>query len=92
MKLPPDNGLEIYRHIIRIQPNLITTIVAGYAEEMAKLIDQTLDEYAYALLTKAIEIEILVKLLEEVLDAKRSDAIQSQRCGNHDAENHTDSR
>lgn len=66
MKLPPDNGMEIYRHIKRIQPNFITIIVTGYAEEMAKPIDQTLDENAYALLTKPIEMENLIKLLEEV--------------------------
>lgn len=58
--------MEIYRHIKRIQPNFITIIVTGYAEEMAKPIDQTLDENAYALLTKPIEMENLIKLLEEV--------------------------
>jgi len=71
MKLPQSNGLEIYRHIKPLQPNLVTIIMTGYEEEMRELIDQTLSENAHTCLTKPFDFESLNKLLDEIITAKK---------------------
>jgi DNA-binding NtrC family response regulator len=76
MKLPPQNGLEVYKHIKRMQPDLITIILTGYSEEMSDLIDQTLDENAYTFLTKPIQIPELLNLLKQVIDAREKGNLQ----------------
>jgi DNA-binding NtrC family response regulator len=76
MKFPPYNGLEIYRQIKRIQPEIITIIVTGYAEEMDELIHQALDENVYTFLTKPLELEKLFAIIREVLHGKECGANQ----------------
>lgn len=71
MKLPYANGLEVYRRIKALQPNLVTIIMTGYSEEMRELIDQTLRESAHICLAKPLNIETLIKLLDEIIVAKR---------------------
>ena len=76
MKFPPFNGLEIYRQIKRIKPEIITIIVTGYAEEMDTQIHQALDENVYTFLTKPLEMEKLFAIIREVLHAKKCGKIQ----------------
>ena len=76
MKFPPYNGLEIYRQIKQIQPEIITIIVTGYAEEMDTLIHQALDENVYTFLTKPLELEKLFAIIREVLHGKECGTIQ----------------
>ena len=71
MKLPRSNGLEVYRQIKSLQPNLVAIIMTGYAEEMREMIDQTLKENAHACLTKPVNIETLIGLLNEIIAAKK---------------------
>jgi len=75
MKLPFLNGLEVYRRIKPIQPNIVTIIITGYTQEMADLIQQTLDETAQTCLTKPLDMAQLLGLLKEISAAKR-DGIQ----------------
>jgi DNA-binding NtrC family response regulator len=70
MKLPHSNGLEVYRQIKSLQPNLVAIIMTGYAEEMRELIDQTLKENAHTCLAKPLKIETLIELLDEIIVAK----------------------
>jgi DNA-binding NtrC family response regulator len=71
MKFPPHNGLVTYRQIKRVQPDLITIIVTGYAEEMEDLIRQALDENVYTFLAKPLEMETLLAVIREGLNAKK---------------------
>jgi two-component system response regulator HydG len=71
MKFPPHNGLETYRQMKRVQPDVITIIVTGYAEEMEDLIDRALDENVYTFLAKPVEMEKLLAVIREGLDAKK---------------------
>ncbi len=75
MKLPFLNGLEVYRQIKPVQPNIVAIIVTGYAQEMADLIQQTLSEEACTCLTKPLDMAQLLGLLKEIFVAKR-DGIQ----------------
>jgi len=71
MKFPRSNGLEVYRRIKALQPNLVTIIMTGYAEEMREIIDQTLSENAHTCLAKPLKIETLINLLDEIIVAKK---------------------
>lgn len=66
MKMPQINGLETYRKIRQIQPDLITIIMTGYAEQMQDLVDRALEENAYTMLPKPIDISNLLEFLEKV--------------------------
>ncbi len=67
MKLPFLNGLEVYRRIKPLQPNIVAIFITGYAQEMADLIQQTLDETAQACLTKPLDMAQLLGLLKRYL-------------------------
>lgn len=71
MNLPLLNGLEVYRSIKAIQPNVVAIVVTAYAAEMDALIQQTLDESAHICLIKPIDIPQLLGLLKEISAAKR---------------------
>ena len=71
MNLPLLNGLEVYRSIKAIRPNIVAIVVTGYAAEMDTLIQQTLKESAHTCLTKPIDIPQLLGLLKEISAAKR---------------------
>ena len=71
MKLPKSNGLEVYRHIKPLQPNLVTIIMTGYEDEMRDLIDQTLRENAHTCLSKPFNFEALNELLDDIITAKK---------------------
>jgi two-component system, NtrC family, response regulator HydG len=76
MQFPPHNGLEIYRQIKRIQPEIITIIVTGHAAEMDTQINQALDESVYTFLTKPLEMKKLFKIIQEVLYSKECGEIR----------------
>ncbi len=83
MKLPFLNGLEVYRRIKPLQPNIVAIIITGYAQEMADLIQQTLDETAQTCLTKPLDMAQLLGLLKEISAAKRDSGVNSE-VGSHD--------
>lgn len=84
MKLPPENGLEVYSHIKKMQPDLITIILTGYSKEMSDLIEQTLDKNAYTFLTKPIQIPELLNLLKQVIDDRNNGNLQKPDRGKQD--------
>jgi len=71
MKMPLLNGLETYRRIKPIHPNIVAIIITGYGREMAALIKLTLDESARICLTKPLDMGQLLGLLKEISAAKR---------------------
>ncbi len=72
MNLPLLNGLEVYRRIKSIQPNIVAIIVSGYAQEMDSLIMQAMNENAYTLLRKPVDMEQLLGLLEGICSGLRN--------------------
>lgn len=80
MKLPLLNGLEVYRCIKPIQPNIVTIVITGYAQEMADLIQEILDETAQTCLTKPLDMAQLLGLLKEI-SAASGDEIQCKPGG-----------
>ncbi|MEA3386205.1 MAG: response regulator [Thermodesulfobacteriota bacterium] len=66
MNLPLLNGLEVYRSIKSIQPNMVAILVSGYAQEMDSLIMQTLNENAHTFLRKPVNMKQLLGLVEGI--------------------------
>jgi len=71
MNLPLLNGLEVYRRIKTIQPNIVAIIVSGYAQEMDSLIMQALNENAHTFLRKPVNMEQLLGLVEGICSGLR---------------------
>jgi two-component system response regulator HydG len=71
MNLPLMNGLEVYRQIKSIQPNIMAIIVSGYAQEMDSFITQALNENAYTFLRKPVNMDQLLGLVEGICSGLR---------------------
>lgn len=78
MKLPLLNGLEVYRRIKPIQPDIVTIVITGYAQEMSDLIQEILDETAQTCLTKPLDMGQLLGLLKEIFAPKRDVRVNSE--------------
>lgn len=72
MNLPLLNGLEVYRSIKSIQPNIVAIIVSGYAQEMDSLIMQALSENAHTFLRKPVNMEQLLGLVKGICSGLRN--------------------
>ncbi len=66
MKLPLLNGLEVYRGIKQMNPNVVAIIISAYAKDMFDLIEQALDENAHTFLRKPLDMDKLINILNEV--------------------------
>ena len=73
MKLPPKNGLETYRRIRPMQPNLVTIIISGYFNEMDDMIRKALKEDVYTCLPKPVDMGQLLGLLRDVSTDSKND-------------------
>jgi len=66
MKLPTINGLETYLAIKEINPEIVAIIMTAYRQEMADLVEDALDSSAYACLYKPLDMEAVLKLVDEI--------------------------
>ncbi len=71
MKLPLLNGLETYLAIKKINPETVAIMMTAYPLEMAELVEQALKSYAYAYLDKPLKMEVLHRLVDEILEKKK---------------------
>ncbi len=71
MKLPTINGLETYLAIRRFDPQAVAIMMTGYRQEMEELVEQALQNSAYACLYKPFDIEELLRLVDEIWERKR---------------------
>lgn len=66
MKLPVLNGLETYLAIKKINPNIVAVIITAYGEEMKDLLEEAVNNSCYTCLTKPIDMDNVLKLIEEI--------------------------
>lgn len=76
LKMPKLNGLEIYRRIKKVQPHLITILMTGFAEEMGEMVRKAIDESAYTMLPKPIDIQQLLSLIQQITIDKKKGMIK----------------
>ena len=70
MKLPTINGLETYLAIREINPEVVTVMMTAYRQEMAELVEEALANHAYTCLYKPLEMEELLRLVDEIVKRK----------------------
>jgi len=66
MKLPPLNGLETYLVIHDLRPGLIVIIITDHTLDMKDMIDDVIRNGAYTCLEKPIDMNGLIKILDEL--------------------------
>ena len=71
LKLPTINGLEVYLKIKEINPKLVAIMMTAYRKEMADLVEEALNNDAYACIYKPLDIGKLLMLIEEILERKK---------------------
>ncbi len=68
IKMPLMNGLEIYKRIKQIKPETVVILMTAYAVE--DLIQEALQEGAYGIIYKPLDIENVFALIQEVTEKK----------------------
>ena len=71
VKLPTINGLETYLAIKEINPEAVAIMMTGYHQEMAELVEEALMNNAYTCLYKPIDMEEVVRLVDEILERQK---------------------
>jgi DNA-binding NtrC family response regulator len=70
VRMPVMNGLETYEALRKIRPDIKVVMTTNYREGLDDLIDQALNEDAYACIYKPFEVGKVAKLLERILVGK----------------------
>lgn len=70
MKLPDMNGPETYLAIKEANPEAVAIMMSAYRQEMADLVQEALDKNAYACLYKPLDMEEMLRLVEEICEKK----------------------
>ena len=63
VKMPLMNGVEAYRRIKEIRPDAVVVMMTAYAVE--DLVQQALEEGAYGIVYKPLDIERVIAIIEE---------------------------
>jgi DNA-binding NtrC family response regulator len=69
IKMPVMDGIETHRRIKEIRPDTTVVMMTAYAVE--DLVEQALEDGAYGILYKPLDMEEVVSLIEELREAKR---------------------
>ena len=70
VKLPTINGLETYLVIKEINPEVVAIMMTAYRQEMADVVEEALKNNAYTCLYKPLEIEDVLKLVDNIRETK----------------------
>jgi len=68
IKMPLMDGVETYRRIKKIRPEAVVMMMTAYAVE--DLVQQALEEGAYGIVYKPLDIEKVVAVIEEAAEGK----------------------
>ncbi len=71
MKLPTINGLETYLAIKEINPEAVVIMMTAYRQEVTELVEEALDSNAYTCLYKPLDMEELVRLVDEIRERQQ---------------------
>ena len=69
IKMPLMDGVETYRRIKQIRPEAAVMMMTAYAVE--ELVQEALEEGAYGIIYKPLDVEKVVEVIEEARKAKQ---------------------
>jgi DNA-binding NtrC family response regulator len=69
IKMPVMDGVEAYKRIKKIRPEAVVIMMTAYAVE--DLVEEALKEGAYGIVYKPLDIEKVVALIKEGMDARK---------------------
>jgi DNA-binding NtrC family response regulator len=72
MKLPVLNGLETYLEIHKINPQAVAIMMTAYLQEMEDLVEEALNNDAYACFYKPLNIDELLDLINNFWEKKQN--------------------
>jgi len=70
VKMPGQNGLETYRAIRKVNPEVSVVMVTGYRQEAKKLVEDAITESAYTCLYKPLDMDQVAAIVEKLLSQK----------------------
>jgi DNA-binding NtrC family response regulator len=76
VKMPVMNGIETFKVLRQIKPDIKVIMTTNYREGLEDLMNQALNDNAYACIYKPFEVEKVVKLLERILDGRTKQEIR----------------
>jgi len=79
MKLPTINGLQTYLAIKERNPEAVAIMMTAYREETADLVRQAIENEAYTCLYKPLDMEELLKLVDEIWKRKGKQELSKAR-------------
>lgn len=71
MKLPTINGLETYLTIREVDPEVVVIVMTHHQKKITELVEEALNNNAYACLYKPLLIDELLMLVGEIMEKKR---------------------
>ena len=71
MKLPTITGLETYLAIRKINPEVVAIMMTAYRQGMSDLVEEALRSNVYTCLYKPLEMEEVLKLVDEIRERKQ---------------------
>jgi DNA-binding NtrC family response regulator len=71
MELSVPNGLDTYPAIREINPQAVAIMMTDYRQAIVGLVEEALRNHPYTCLHKPLDIEELLRLLEEIRERKR---------------------
>ena len=69
-KMPVMNGLETYLELRKIQPNIKAIMATAYRQEVETIVKEAIKNDLYTCLYKPIDVNNLLKIVQNVLTAK----------------------
>jgi len=77
VKMPVMNGLETYRKLKKLKPDVRAVMITGYPGEVGDLAEQALNENAYTVLYKPFEPEKLLRVVEMIMEGRSKEEVQN---------------
>lgn len=70
--LPAMNGLDLYLAIRRITPSVVAIMIAGLDDEFATIAKEAVQQNAYAIVKKPLEIDLILDMLCRIMGRRIS--------------------
>jgi two-component system, NtrC family, response regulator HydG len=76
MKLPYLNGLEVYKQVRQLRPDVTVIVATGVPDEMGVLAEEAVEKSAYAALEKPLDMDKLLALLARINEQKEKGKLE----------------